>query len=1112
MKSKKVLSSEVALFSIISLAALMFTNSNVFGAACPPPSCPATGNPFTIAGITTLANDNEFACSNYQFQVTLPGNSQTAMAQNTTVTINFPAGDPCTVASGDVNGTPIDPLTFSCIGTILQFDLPVDICQGTTMTINLSCVTNPSAGTFTTLTMTAANCATGTNTFDGFSYTIVAQQFWRLDGNDITATDFIGTRVSSIFKDFVVKTKEIERMRVIGDGPNEGNIGIGAIPLTDVTSLLGVKGNTAIGATFYNVVGGAPVNGLIVEGNTGIGIAAPAAKLDVLDATIPQLRLTQDAVNNVFTEFQTTAIGDLFINPENNGVPGNVGIGTPTPSVKLHLDDETAGNTNDIFQLFTNTGATIPNGFRLGITNTGIAEVRQRENQPMQFFTNDQQRMIIEAAGNVGIGIPTPGFKLDVAGGSINTDSDYRINGLRVLSIPGPSNVFVGDSTGHINTGSFNTFVGRAAGSFNTIGSANTFVGRWAGRVNSTGDFNAFLGTNAGLVNTSGALNTFIGGFTGLTNTTGDNNTYIGFFARGTGPNLTNATAIGANAFVSTSNSLVLGNNVVNVGIGVTAPLATLHVVGDFRLNDGTEGPDFILTTDDQGNASWTDPADIIDDGDWAVSVNGNVFTGITGFGVPTGNVGIGTASPGAKLHIEGDFGAFIDNGLRIQAKLQDTPWNIYQGSGPLRFAYGNSNKVSIDINGNVGIGTISPNAPLSVVGNAFLLANGGLNALEIRSSGVPARRGIVLDADPSGRMIFYGHSFQSNAQFEFRNALDNSTAMTIKTTGRVGIGITNPQAHLHVSGSGNQFIDITSTDAQASHTRLMAVTSNGITESQLQFKGRLRFVAPIGGPTVKMTIFENGNVGIGTETQQGCILGICFNCKLNVAGLVCSFGVPLLSDQSIKKNVTTLTNSLEKIKKLRGVNFEWDLNPLPDSLHMVGTQIGLIAQEVDTVIPEVIFQADSGTLSVDYTRIIPVLIEAIKELHALVVNLQYEIDSLIPDTSSVNARLDAIEACINNLPPGLCGGNNFNKTGNNSGGFQQNSTGNNFININSTVQITPDNSLNSKSTQLYQNQPNPFRYSTKFSYAIGIPGNVELFVTSYTGQYITTLVNERQS
>ena len=88
---------------------------------------------------------------------------------------------------------------------------------------------------------------------------------------------------------------------------------------------------------------------------------------------------------------------------------------------------------------------------------------------------------------------------------------------------------------------------------------------------------NILLGYQAGQAMTSGISNLFSGNFSSFSNTTGSNNTALGYGAGPSTAALTNATAIGANAVVSQSNSLVLGN-AVNVGIGTNSPVAGLHI------------------------------------------------------------------------------------------------------------------------------------------------------------------------------------------------------------------------------------------------------------------------------------------------------------------------------------------------------------------------------------------------------------------------------------------------------------------------------------------------------------------------------------------------------
>jgi hypothetical protein len=92
-------------------------------------------------------------------------------------------------------------------------------------------------------------------------------------------------------------------------------------------------------------------------------------------------------------------------------------------------------------------------------------------------------------------------------------------------------------------------------------------------------------------------------------NITGSNNTFLGYNSGpGTLAPLTNATAIGYQSIVSSSNALVLGgigSDAVKVGIGVSAPAAVLDIAGIIKISDGTQGAGKVLTSDANGLASW---------------------------------------------------------------------------------------------------------------------------------------------------------------------------------------------------------------------------------------------------------------------------------------------------------------------------------------------------------------------------------------------------------------------------------------------------------------------------------------------------------------------------
>jgi trimeric autotransporter adhesin len=139
------------------------------------------------------------------------------------------------------------------------------------------------------------------------------------------------------------------------------------------------------------------------------------------------------------------------------------------------------------------------------------------------------QAVYYSMAQKVGIGTNTPAFKLDVKGGSINTDSLYRIGGNTVMSVKGTANTFTGINSGFSNTtGLANTAIGNSALYSNTTGVQNTAIGNDALRSNTVGNNNTANGYSALNSNTIGGVNTAAGNFSLYSNTTGSYNTSTG--------------------------------------------------------------------------------------------------------------------------------------------------------------------------------------------------------------------------------------------------------------------------------------------------------------------------------------------------------------------------------------------------------------------------------------------------------------------------------------------------------------------------------------------------------------------------------------------------------
>jgi len=124
-----------------------------------------------------------------------------------------------------------------------------------------------------------------------------------------------------------------------------------------------------------------------------------------------------------------------------------------------------------------------------------------------------------------------------------------------------------------------------------------------------------------------------------------------------------------------------------------------------------------------------------------------------------------------------------------------------------------------------------------------------------------------------------------------------------------------------------------------------------------------------------------NGNVGIG-NTAPNATLQVQGNA--NVSGNAAHFDN--ISDISLKENIIQLTNSIELLSKLNPVSFDWK-----DSGEK---SFGLIAQEVEKILPEIVHQKTDNTKTVSYIQLIPLLIQAIKIQQQQIDNINRKVNA----------------------------------------------------------------------------------------------------------------------
>ena len=239
--------------------------------------------------------------------------------------------------------------------------------------------------------------------------------------------------------------------------------------------------------------------------------------------------------------------------------------------------------------------------------------------------------------------------------GTLNSFFGYEAG---LNNTTGQWNSFFGGQSGIVNsTGSFNSFFGFNSGNANTTGINNSFFGQGAGFKNTVGQDNTFLGNGAGVNNTSANGNSFIGSSAGAANTTGIDNTFVGFFA-GAG----NTTAC-CNAFVGAGagQSATGGGNSFfgsSAGISNTSGVNNTFVGINAGVTNTTGGADTVIGSNANLGSAGLSNATAIGANAQVNQSNAMVLGGITGVNGGTDtNVGIGTASPQAKLHISGSGG-----------------------------------------------------------------------------------------------------------------------------------------------------------------------------------------------------------------------------------------------------------------------------------------------------------------------------------------------------------------------------------------------------------------------------------------------------------------------
>jgi hypothetical protein len=271
--------------------------------------------------------------------------------------------------------------------------------------------------------------------------------------------------------------------------------------------------------------------------------------------------------------------------------------------------------------------------------------------------------------------------------------------------------------------------------------------------------------------------------------------------------------------------------------------------------------------------------------------------------------------------------------------------------------------------NGNVGIGTTSPTKRLDVNGDIKTTGNAEIGGKITIKDG---------DADIGGN-IWLQDDLEENYHGKINDVIYITRHVENADNTKVGIGL--------YKGSGNSW-------------------SQDTPEARLHVNSQSTSM-----PIAKFSNNSEDKVVIYSKAQAGTTQEIMkIEGNLNVTGRITALNLNsnhsrfhTTSDRRWKKDIKTLDNSLDKITALRGVSYQWRQNEFPDKNFSDGTQIGVIAQEMEAIFPELVSTNSEGYKSVAYSNLVAPLIEAVKVL-------EQQNKSQSDQIKILTKRLDALE------------------------------------------------------------------------------------------------------
>ena len=796
----------------------------------------------------------------------------------------------------------------------------------------------------------------------------------------------------------------------------EGSVGVGTPAPVSKTD---VAGNLTVGSG-YAGTNAAPADGALIEGSLGVGVTGPTNKVGVNGNV---------AVGTSYAGTETApANGAIF--------EGSVGIGTPSPNDLVELKGDnlrltaTVSGGNGFLRFVDDTGAIRSN---LYVHGTHLLRLSTAAGV---------DKVVVDGDGDLGIGLLLPVNKLGVEGGAAvgagyAGTSTAPVNGLIVegkmgVGVVAPNEKLEVDGNAKV-TGSIIFGDNASLSSANLGGTASSLAdpsnalitadsdANGAGEVQlKTGNTTQMVIANDGRVGISNTAPNAEGTNArlrvgGAGHVIVDNN--YGFMS-------VNAAGdyFGAGIDTHTDDALLFVTNGLNermrigangsIGIGTSNPGWPLQVTRNVagrqqimaleNISDNVgDGASLIFLANSGANGTGGIGSVITSaapfDADVRIStVAGGGWVDDVLTVTSDAEVGINTTTPAAPLNVSNAPGdgstvayfqtgdATLANGAgrpnadivlaaeaaggyshTITLRNQSTAVNSGDSKGKFQIfdsrngGTGGTSRLTINEDGYLGLNDDTPGWPLHLVQNSA--GRPQLMALENTSGNVGDGGSLIFLANGGsngtggiGSVITNTSPFNADVRISTITGGNwNNDVLTVTGDGRVGVQATSPNAEstgarLRVSGAGHVVVD--------NNYGFFSVQGDGA-----------GFGAGVDTtPADDLDIWAGG--AVRARVQAGGATDFLGN-----ATYAASFNVS--SDRRLKKNIESIDGALGKVHRLRGVRFEWR-----EGDHGPDEQLGFIAQEVSEVLPAVVTENDEGYFNVNYSAVVPVLVEAVKE------------------------------------------------------------------------------------------------------------------------------------